>query len=173
MNPSCYLAFFLSTVACQTGARDAATSATAASATASESAAQTPMFVRWQVQSDSGGRLLITAVLTRRASLRVPIDLHVEVPQGLQLVSGPTDLKLEPNLPPGQTEVALEFQYSTPPAGDLKVIAVANGNGMGVHATDAYRFGRPAPTSAQPQPGGTSHRIGNVDLGPAVPLDSK
>jgi hypothetical protein len=167
------LAFILSTVACQTGTRDAATSATAASATASESAAQTPLFVRWQVQSDSGGRLLITAVLTRRASLRVPVELHVEVPQGLQLVSGSTDLKLEPNLPPGQTEVQLEFQYATPPAGDLKVVAIASGNGMGVHATDTYRFGRAAPASTQPQPGGATHRIGNVDLGPSVPLDNK
>jgi hypothetical protein len=173
MKLALFLALCLSVVACQASASDAATSATAAGATVSESAAQVPLIVAWHVQSDTGGRLRITAVLTRRSTLHVPIDVHIEVPPGLQLVSGTTDLKLEPNLPPGQTEVALEFQYSTPPQTDLKVVALASGSGMGIHAADSYRFGRPAQPAPHPQPSGLDHHFGNVDLGPAVPIEQK
>jgi hypothetical protein len=136
-------------------------------------AARAPMLVRWQLLSDNGGRLRISAIVVRKALLRVPIDVQVEVPPGLQLVSGTTTFRLEANLPPGETVATMEFVYSRAPREDLKLTAHATGPGMGVHATDVYRFGRPAPHPPRPQPSGPSNKVGDVDLGPAIEIEKK
>jgi len=160
------------TVTSNTAARPTAPDAPPESAT-SKDAAQAPLLVRWQIQSDTGGHLRVLAVVSRKATLRVPIDVRVEVPAGLHLVSGETAFQLKANLEPGETIATLEFSYTTPPDGELRLIAHASGPGMGVQATDAYRFGRPQQTKPLPQATGPTHKIGTVDLGPSVPLDNK
>ena len=175
MKPIHVLACSLAVIACSasTGNGRAAAQPDAAQNAVSEDAARTPLFVRWQMLSDEGGRLRISAVVVRRTLLRVPIDVHVEVPPGLQLVAGTTAFQLEANLQPGETVSTLEFTYSGTPSKDLKLIADASGTGMGVHATDVYRFGRPAPEAPRPQPSGPINKVGDVDLGPAIEIDKK
>jgi hypothetical protein len=175
MKPLFVLACGLAATACSANAGNGVPTSTpdAQHMMVAEDAAQAPLLVRWQLLSDVGGRLKISAVVLRRTVLRVPIDVQIEVPPGLQVVSGSTRFRLEANLQPGESVATLEFAYSETPPGDLKLIADVSGPGMGVHATDAYRFGRPAPQPVRPQPSGPNNKVGNVDLGPAIQIDKK
>jgi hypothetical protein len=167
---------FLLVTACTTNssAANRATPPPEASTTAVEpDAARAPLLVRWQVLSDTGGTLRVSAVVTRKAKFRVPIDVQVNVPEGLRLVSGETSFQLGADLQPGETVAALEFTYTTIPQGDLQLVASASGPGMGVRAADAYRFGRPEPVPPRPQATGPAVKVGNVNLGPSIPLDGK
>ncbi len=175
MKPTLILICSLAVTACSasTGNDRPTTPLDAKHDAINEDAALAPLHVRWQLLSDEGGRLRISAVVAHLAVLRVPIDVRVEVPAGLQPVSGPTAFQLEANLKPGETVTTLEFAYSRIPQGDLKLIAHASGSGMGIHATDVYRFGRSAPQPPRPQPSGPNIKAGNVDLGPAIQIDKK
>ncbi len=175
MKPTILLACLLTATACSSNgpspkvavARDVARTGSG------EGAPETPLQVRWQVLSDAGGRLSIAAVVERKAMLSSPIDVHVEVPTGLQLMSGQTSFLLPPNVQPGETTTTFEFSYAAAPAGDLKLVADLSGGAMGVHATDTYRFGRPEPQPVRPQPTGPSIKLGDTDLGPAIQIDKK
>ena len=138
-----------------------------------QDAPQAPLLVRWQLISDEGGRLRISSVIAHRAVLGVPVDVQIEVPDGLQLISGETSFQLEANVPPGEAVNTLEFTYASTPPGDLKLVANVSGPGMGVHAVDVYRFGRAPPTQPRPQPSGPGNKIGNVDLGQPIQIDKK
>lgn len=175
MKPTYVLACSLAVIACSasTGNGRAAAQPDAANNVVAEDAARVPLLVRWQLLSEAGGRLRISAVVVRRSLMRVPIDVHVEVPPGLQLVSGTTAFQIEANLQPGETVNTLEFTYSSTPSEGLKLVADARSSGMGVHATDVYRFGRPAPQQPRPQPSGPNNKVGDVDLGPAIQIDKK
>jgi hypothetical protein len=175
MKPIIILAYIVATTACSANTSNGKSTSqpNAQPVAVNADAARAPMLVRWQLLSDNGGRLRISAIVVRRALLRVPIDVQVEVPPGLQLVSGATTFRLEPNLPPGETVATMEFFYSRAPLEDLKLTAHANGPGMGVHATDVYRFGRPAPQPPRPQPSGPNNKVGDVDLGPAIEIEKK
>jgi len=138
-----------------------------------DNAPKAPVRIRWRVLSDQGGRLKIEAVLERLVPLRVPVTVRVEVPPGLQLLSGATSFEIPADAPPGETSMPLEFSYADVPPTDLKVVADAFGYSMGVHAADTYRFGRPEPQPVRPQPSGPNIKVGNTDLGPAIQIDKK
>ena len=175
MKPMTILACLLAATACSSNGPSPkiAVARDVARAGSGEGAPEAPLQLRWQVLSDAGGRLSIAAVVVRKAVLDSPIDVHVEVPAGLHLVSGQTSFQLPPNAQPGETTTTFEFTYATVPAGDLKLVADLSGGAMGVHATDTYRFGRPEPQPVRPQPTGPSIKIGDTDLGPAIQIDTK
>ncbi len=134
---------------------------------------QSPLVVQWKVNSDQGGTLRIDAVLTLRSALPLPVSVHVEMPPGLELVSGQTSFEIPANTDPGDTVASFTFQYASTPSLNLKVVADASGPTMGVHATDEYRFGRPEPQPVRPQPTGPTIKIGDTELGPAIQIDNK
>jgi hypothetical protein len=135
-----------------------------------DGAPRAPLQVRWNVLSDAGGRLKVEAVIERRSALRSPVTVMVEVPAGLQLVSGQTTLEVPADAPAGASSLALEFSYTSTPLADLVLVADLAGARMGVHAVASYRFGRPEPTQARPAPTGPSLQVGGRDLGPSIPL---
>lgn len=149
----------------------AAPEATGAPQAATETAApEFPVRVRWNVVSDAGGRLVVDAVVGRRAPLRFPVSVRVVIPAGLTLMSGPTRFEIPADGRTGESMTRLEFSYrGAPPAGDLQLIGDAGETGAGMHATDAYRFGRTVDVK-RPAPSGPDVKIGDKDLGPAVPI---
>lgn len=149
----------------------AAPEATGAPPAATETAApEIPVRVRWNVVSDAGGRLVVDAVVMRRASLRFPVSVRVVVPAGLTWMSGPTRFVVPADGRTGESMTRLEFSYrGAPPAGDLELVGDAGEPGVGLHATDAYRFGRTVDVK-RPAPSGPAVKIGDKDLGPAVPI---
>ncbi|SRR6266849_3894410 len=139
---------------------------------ASNAAPQTPMRVRWNVLSDHNGHLAIEAIVERRASLSFPVSVRVEIPPGLSLVSGLLQFEVPADGQTGESATRLEFTYSgAAPTGDLMIIADAHAPGVGIHATDVYRFGRIEPAQVRPQPSGPNIKVGDKDLGPAIQID--
>jgi hypothetical protein len=163
----------LSLTACTTASSSRPAAPESATPAVGEDAARAPLFVHWQLLSDEGGRLRVSAVVVRKATFRVPIDVRVEVPEGLQLVSGQTAFQIAPGLTPGETTSTLEFTYLSAPRTDLKLVAHASGPGMGVQATGVYRFGRAESKATPPQPTGPAVQVGNLNLGPSIPIEAK
>ena len=150
----------------------AAPEATGAPQATETAAPEIPVRVRWNVISDAGGRLLVDAVVVRRAPLRFPVSVRVRVPAGLTWVSGPTRFEVPADGQTGESMTRLEFSYrGAPPAGDLELVGDAGdpGAGVGIHAADAYRFGRTVDVK-KPAPSGPDVKIGDKNLGPAVPI---
>jgi hypothetical protein len=129
---------------------------------------QSPVLVRWKVNSDQGGVLQIDAVLTLQSALPLSVSVHVEMPPELELVSGQTSFEIPANTDPGEMVASFTFRYASTPSLNLKVVADASGPTMGVHATDEYRFGRAAPQQLRPNATGPNVKIGDRDLGPSI-----
>jgi hypothetical protein len=129
--------------------------------------------VRWAPISDSGGRLRLEGHIELKALLAAPVNVHVEIPRGLELVSGETAFQIPADTTPGDVVRAFEFAYQEAPVEDLKLVADLSGGTFGVHAADAYRFGRHEPQPVRPQPTGPSIKLGDTDLGPAIQIDKK
>jgi hypothetical protein len=142
----------------------------AAEIAADDAAPRAPLLVRWQLVSDANGSLKVEAVLERRVTLRTPVTVQIEVPAGLQLVSGQTALEIPAGAAPGSTSLPLEFRYAGTPPDDLRLVADSAGAKLGVHAVASYRFGRPEPAQARPTPSGPSLKAGGLDLGPSVQI---
>jgi len=138
---------------------------------ATETAApEIPLRVRWSVVSDAGGRLVVDAVVLRRAQLRFPVSIRVQIPAGLTLMSGPAKFEVPVDGQTGESVTRLEFSYQgAPPSGDLELVGDAVDPGVGIHATDSYRFGRKVDVK-RPEPTGPNVKIGDKDLGPSVPI---
>jgi hypothetical protein len=56
------------------------------------------------------------------------------------------------------------------PAADVRVTVDARGIGYGVHATSAYRFGRPEPKLPQPPRAGPPVIVRGRSVGSPIPL---
>ncbi len=138
-----------------------------------ETAPQSPLLARWQVLSDAGGRLRISAILDRKVAFVVPIEVQVRIPSGLRMLSGQSSFQVPPNTPPGETSVTFEFAYTSVPTADLNLVADVGSNAMGVHATVSYRFGRREPEPIRPERSGPNVKFGTTDLGPAIETDKK
>ncbi len=135
-------------------------------------APQTPLRVRWNVLSDRNGHVVAEAVVERRAVLRFPVVVRVEAPEGLSLVSGRPQFTVPVDGQTGAMTIPMEFAYSgSAPKGDLKLLADAGDLGIGIHASDVYRFGRRV-EAKKPESAGPRMQLGDKDLGPAIPLPS-
>jgi hypothetical protein len=133
-------------------------------------AAEIPVRVRWNVISDRDGRLVVDAVVERRARLGFPVSVTVDIPKGLALASGPSRFEIPDDGQTGESVTRLEFTYAgRPPAQDLRLVGDGGQTGVGVHATDSYRFGRSV-EAVKPAPSGPNIRVGDKDLGPAIPI---
>jgi len=130
-----------------------------------------PVHVHWYVVSDSNGSLRVNAVIEREGILPVPLDVRVEVPSGLAMVSGPAAFQVPSEGEQRRTVVEYSFKYSRAPTADLRLMATATTVGFGVHASDSYRFGRPALKKHYAKPTGPEVRIGHINLGQLINLD--
>lgn len=136
-------------------------------------APQTPMTAKWRVVSDAGGKVKLLAVISRFAELRSPVDVTVRVPPGVEHIGGRALFRLMDAAEQEETVEEFEFAYAKPPTEDLVLEAHAERSGMGIHAADVYRFGRPEPKKEYVKPSGADVQVGNVNLGPAIQLQKK
>ncbi|MFL5354387.1 hypothetical protein [Archangium sp.] len=130
---------------------------------------QAPARVSWKVVSSDGKTVTLLAQVHQLTALSVPLAVSVEPPPGVRLVKGPSTWTVPPTEQPCVHATQLTFAIDTPPSGDLLLVADARGTGFGIHATDAYRFGRPEPTPPLPRPTGPEVKLGPRKFGPAVP----
>lgn len=132
--------------------------------------AEAPVFVNWVVQGADEHSVALTARIDRRAPMSIPLSVTVVPPPSLKLVSGELSFVLEPSASAGLVERPFSFSFDRIPAEDLRLVADAQSAGFGVHAEDAYRFGRPVPGAIVPATSGPAVKVGDHDFGQGVPL---
>jgi hypothetical protein len=147
---------------------------TAATTTTFTDEALPPLFVKVRTTTlpkvDTDLELDIEIV--RTAADAVPMKLMITVPSGAQLVKGLASESIVDGTSTSVHRFVTVHVGATLPTSDVVVTVDALGAGTGVHATDAYRFGRPEPKLAQPVPGnGPALSAKGVKLGKPIKAD--
>jgi hypothetical protein len=115
-----------------------------------------------------GGEIELSIVIHRSFANDWPLHLAVALPEGVTLVAGSLDETIvEPQAL--AIERKLRLAVASVPPQDVVVRVSARGANYGVHAEDAYRFGRPAPKLATP-PRGPALSPHGRRLGEPIPL---
>jgi len=117
----------------------------------------------------AAGDLFDIKVVVERRRGDAPITLTVTPPPGTTLVQGQAVEILS------GTEASTERTFKVDckgkvPLQDLLVSAHGSGPGWGVHATGAYRFGRPEPQLARSPRSGAPIVVHGRNLGRGIPL---
>jgi hypothetical protein len=128
---------------------------------------ETPVVVRWNERSFEDGRLLLIAQIKLRTPMPTPTQVQIQVPPGTTLVRGEAAFQIPPTKEPLFVEREYAFRVTEVTDEDLLVIADARTQAFGVHATDAWTFGRPKP-ELRPDANGEDVRVGGRNLGPSV-----
>jgi hypothetical protein len=121
------------------------------------------------VKHASPGALQLVARVETHSPAPADVSVSVRVPAGVTMVRG-APFVIASTAGIGVREEPFDFTYSVTPGEDLVLVADAQGASAGVHAEDAYRFGRPAPAQVIPQATGPRVLVGNHDLGRSIPL---
>lgn len=135
-----------------------------------------PMTVEWLLKGEANGTLTLVARVNRHAPMRVPVTVAVNVPPGVQIVSGKASWVIEPSEsiePVDETLVVNVVQSGTH---DILLAADAEGANFGVHAKKTYSVGssRAGASSAEaktttPSSSGPNLEVGGHNFGPSVP----
>jgi len=118
----------------------------------------------------TGRELELVLEITRMLPDEVPIRLHVALPDGVVLLSGPRESTF---VDPASRVVTrrLRFHVTRVPTGDVVVTVAARSRIYGVHATATYRFGRAPTPLVRPPVGPELRGPGGTRLGRPVLLD--
>lgn len=113
--------------------------------------AQAPLVVRVQGPAHvaAGDIVRLTLHIERRGPSTEPLDVSVRLPAGASLAEGLGQETIADTRGTTLTR-ALTIAIQSVPADDVQVTVDAQGQGYGMHATAAYRFGRPEPKLPQP-----------------------
>lgn len=131
---------------------------------------ESPARVAWVVKSLESGRVTLTARVERFAPMAVPLAVTVAVPASVRVLQGKTSYLVPASDGAATNEAEFVFAFDAAPSDDIVLTADVQTPSFGVHATDAYRFGRPAPVGPMPKATGPHLKIGERDFGPTVPL---
>jgi hypothetical protein len=118
-------------------------------------------------QVSAGQDIEVVAEIEQRAG-SVPVELKLQLPDGVRLVSGEaTEL-----LPVGNGKLQRRFvvHVDRVPTTDIEVVADTSSNSFGAHAKSAYRFGRPEPRFTQPPRSGVPLTVGGREVGRPIQL---
>ncbi len=143
---------------------------TAAPLPVAESRPRAPLRARWVVEHESAGRAVLVARVERFTGMTLPIDVRIEVPDGVALASGDPARTIPPSEGPVVSEQRVTLQFQGTPAGDAVLEARTAGPGFGVTARDTYAFGRPKHERAWRHGDGRHVQVGGRDFGPSVRL---
>ena len=168
------------TLGCTTPEKQTPTTAPAAATiAATENAPPTseavpPLFVKVKstsaIATDTDVELDIEIV--RSTPDGTPMQLAIVVPAGAQLTKGAAAESIVDATSTSVHRLVTVHVGATIPTSDVVVTVDARGVGSGVHATSAYRFGRPEPKLAQPTPGnGPTLSAKGVKLGKPIKAD--
>jgi hypothetical protein len=130
---------------------------------------ESPLKVRWVERSRSATAATVLAEVERVNLVPVPLLMRIEVPSGVTVKAGRTELPLPPNTEPGTVAETLELAFDAAPAGDLVLRVDGDTEGLGFHFQVPYRFGRPAPEAPAPAATGPTFRKGALS-GPTIPV---
>jgi hypothetical protein len=128
---------------------------------------ETPVVVRWNERSFEDGRLLLIAQIKLRTPMPTPTQVQIQVPPGTTLVRGEAAFQIPPTKEPLFVEREYAFRVTEVTDEDLLLVADARTQAFGVHATDAWTFGRPKP-ELRLDANGENVRVGGRNLGPSV-----
>ena len=131
-----------------------------------------PLHVSWVKQSDEGGDLRLLARVEYLGRFPVPLNVRVLAPDGVERIEGPQAFTLAATDGPVTRDTGFVFRYRATPQKDLLLVADAQTPGFGVHAEDAYRFGRSRPAAPQPQATGPELVVGSRSFGRSIPLQA-
>jgi len=141
----------------------------------SESVAQSaqlrhsPVEVRVNGPDQIGSSTDITVQVLIDRIAKDPLSLRVVLPPGASIISGAREEQITGGSGHIERTLVLHLANGVPPD-DVRVIVDAGGPDYGVHATAAYRFGRPEPKLPQPARTGKSVVVNGRNLGTPIPL---
>ncbi|WP_167506445.1 hypothetical protein [Corallococcus carmarthensis] len=138
---------------------------------------QAPAVVRWVLLDQGANRLRLRADIRKLAAFGTDLTVQVQSPKGVRMVDGPSSWVVPADAQQGTYSRELAFQIDVPPSEPIRLVADAQGEGFGVHATDAFdvpggtksRSGEIPPGGALPQPTGPALRVGDTNFGNSVP----
>ncbi len=117
-----------------------------------------------------GQQLTVVLHLALTRALDLPLAVTWTVPQGAKLMQPKVlPLRLQPKR--GKVvDLKVRFSLTGVPADDLLVAVDVNGGDFGVHATAAYRFGRPEPKLPNPMDKAAPVKLRGKGFGTGVPI---
>lgn len=131
---------------------------------------QSPVRVTWEEVSRSATQAVVLAKIERLNHLDMPFVMSVELPAGVKVIEGRTQLTLLPNTEPVLVTERLTLGFDAPPEGDAILKLDGDSGAMGFHYKVPYRFGRAAPEERGPSATGVEPVKGGKSFGPSVPL---
>ena len=131
---------------------------------------QSPIRVTWEEVSRTDTGAVVLAKIERLNHLDMPFLMTVELPAGVKLLDGRTQLTLLPNTEPVLVTEQLTLAFDAPPSGDAWLKLDGDSGAMGFHYKVPYRFGRPAPEEQAPAATGPAPMKGGKSFGPSIPL---
>ena len=146
-----FLGLVLTLAGCK-GAQPVAPMAVPKPASPAAEAPSSPITVKWieGSRNEAGSRL--TLEVTKLIATERPLALAFRVPPGVVVEPELTAREI-PAASVGTTSIEILVRASVPPTQDLIAICDSQGTTFGFHAEVPYRFGRPAPTIAEPKLG--------------------
>ncbi|HEY3445700.1 MAG TPA: hypothetical protein VGK67_05010 [Myxococcales bacterium] len=124
-----------------------------------------PITAKWSIPTVEGGQTHIAARI--RHLMAVPVEVQIQVPEGVQVVSGRTRFTIAADGP----KVVIEkfvLQGELADTAELVVVADAAGSDFGIHGKDV--FTKKPKVLVQPNQDGPAVKVGNKSLGNAVPM---
>ncbi len=112
----------------------------------------------------------VTATIERHNESTAPIDVTVALPAGAKLVSGSATEHIE-TMGPGILTRNWKIRIDGAPSDDFVVNVTSGASGWGVHAQQAYRFGRPEPKLPEPKRAEPMKGAAGKSLGQPILLD--
>jgi len=131
---------------------------------------QSPIRVTWEELSRTDTGAVVLAKIERLNRLDMPFVMTVELPEGVKVMEGRTQLTLLPNTEPVLVSERLTLSYEAPPALDALLKLDGDSGAMGFHYKVPYRFGRAAPEEQGPAATGPAPSKGGKSFGPSIPL---
>jgi hypothetical protein len=131
---------------------------------------ESPVRVTWEEVSRTETQAVVLAKLERVNKLDMSFLMSVELPAGVKVLEGRTQLTLLPNTEAVMVTEKLVLAFESAPAEDAVLKLDGDSGAMGFHYKVPYRFGRPAPEERGPAATGVAPVRNGKSLGPSVPL---
>lgn len=130
-----------------------------------QSGGSVPITAKWSIPTIDGGDTHIAVRI--RHLMAVPVEVKVQVPEGVRVKSGRTSFTIPADGPKVVIE-KLVFEGELSDAAELVVLADAAGQDFGIHGKDV--FSKRPKVVPQPNQDGPEVKVGKKNLGNAVPM---
>lgn len=131
---------------------------------------QSPVRVTWEELSRTDTGAVVLAKIERVNHLDMSFLMAVELPAGVKVLEGRTQLTLLPNAEAVTVTEQLTLAFDSAPQGDAVLRLDGDSGAMGFHYKVPYRFGRAAPEERGPAATGVAPAKGGKSFGPSIPL---